>query len=99
MYLQKWQPSLEIKINKKINLRMFVTGNPPTVSVTSSEFTSPKVATLGSEISSFPVFSSSACLGRRNPSIIVVKIEPGLSEGSVKLTTASRGPSVLIDKS
>ena len=78
------------------NLRIFVTGKPPTVSFTDSESTSLKLATLLS-FSSFPVSISGCdgCLGNKKPSINVVKIEPGLSEGSVMFKTISFGLSVL----
>ena len=69
-----------------------VTGNPPSVIWSDS-----LIAML--VVSVFSV--SSTCwgtLGNKNPSMSVVKIEPGFSDGSVMLIIRSAGASVPIAK-
>ena len=74
-----------------------VTGNPPSVISCSDSLIAMLLLLVGS------VFSvSSTCwgtLGNKNPSMSVVKIEPGFSDGSVILITKSAGDSVPIAKS
>ena len=72
-----------------------VTGNPPSVISCSDSL----IAMLLLVASVFSV--SSTCwgtLGNKNPSMSVVKIEPGFSDGSVMLIIRSAGDSVPIAK-